>query len=66
MKNAGNWISELFKRLDRRLKSADEKDQSEIKGQEIKGAQKTQKKRRGVKRRPDNQSHSTTVTVHVE
>ena len=48
------------------MKSADEKDQSEVKGQEIKGAQKTQKKRRGVKRRPDNQSHSTTVTVHVE
>ena len=56
-------IQQLFNALDRRLKSADKKDQSGVRGQEGDGVQKKHKTRTtGHRGPPDNQTTSIAST----
>ena len=56
-------IQQLFTDLDRRLKSADKKDQSGVTGEGRAGVQKKQEKKTTGNTPPDN---DTTTTVSVQ
>ena len=60
MNRSGKKLAEIFKRLDTRLKSADEKRQSEVKGQ-VGDAAPKKKQKEDEDRHPDNQITSTTL-----
>ena len=64
MNVSGQRIRQLFNDLDKRLKSADKKDQSGVRGQEGDGVQKKHKTRTTGHRGPsDNQTTSTLSTA---
>ena len=63
MNISGKRISELFTALDHRLKSADKKDQSKIKGDGKDGGRKKQKKKTTGKRPHDRETSSTSNIV---
>ena len=58
---SGQRIQHLFNDLDRRLKSADKKDQSGIRDQSGDGVRK--KHKTGHRGPPDNQTTSTAITI---
>ena len=63
MNVSGQRIQQLFNTLNRRLKSADKKDQSGVRGQKGDGVQKKHKTRTtGHRGPPDNQTTSTVIT----
>ena len=63
MNVSGQRIQQLFNSLNRRLKSADKKDQSGVRGQEGDGVQKKHKTRTtGHRGPPANQTTSTAIT----
>ena len=63
MNVSGQKIQQLFNALDRRLKSAEKKDQLGVRGQEGDGVQKKHKTRTtGHKGPPDSQTTSTDST----
>ena len=59
-------IQQLFTELDKRLKSADKKDQSGVIGEGRADVQKKQKTNTTRNRPPDNETSSTTTTVSVQ
>ena len=59
-------IQQLFTDLDRRLKSADKKDQLRVIGEGRADVQKKQKTKTTGNRPPDNETSSTTTTVSVQ
>ena len=59
-------IQQLFTDLDRRLKSADKKDQSTVIGEGRADVHKKQKTKTTGNRHPDNDTSSTTTTVSVQ
>ena len=62
MNRSKQTVVEIFHQLNSRLKSADEKNQSEVKGQVGEDAQK----KRDEDGPPDNQTSSITITVYVQ
>ena len=61
MNRSKQRVSKIFHQLNRRLKSTDEKSQSEVKGQVGEDAQK-----KTDEDRLDNQISSTTIIVYVQ
>ena len=55
---------EIFHQLNRRLESADEKSQSEVRDEV--GDDDHDQKKRDEDNPPDNQTSSTTITVYVQ
>ena len=64
MKRSKQRAVEIFHQLNSRLKSGDEKSQSEVRDEV--GDDDQKKKKRDKDSPPDNQTSSTTITVYVQ